>query len=149
MAGGAGVEYYFGYNYANSDLTCQDFRSRDAMYDQSRHALSFFSEYAIPFWDMSNRNSIVSNSNWCLADTAGKNILIFLIAGGAATVNVTSFGGSKTWTVGWFDPRMGGTLQNGSVTQLSGGTVQPLGSAPYSSNRDWAVLLRCASGCPP
>lgn len=29
MAGGYGVEWYFGYASPNSDLTCQDFRSRD------------------------------------------------------------------------------------------------------------------------
>jgi hypothetical protein len=33
MAGGAGVEYYFGYQRPQSDLTCQDFRSRDLMWD--------------------------------------------------------------------------------------------------------------------
>lgn len=148
MAGGGGVEYYFGYNYPNNDMTCQDFRSREAMYDQSRYALNFFSNYAIPFWNMSNNNAMVSNSNWCLADASGKNIVVFLISGGTATVNVTALSG-MTWTVGWYDPRVGGNLQNGSVTTISGGAVRPLGSAPHSSNKDWVVLLQCSSGCPP
>ena len=39
MAGGAGVEWYFGYQYAHNDLGLEDFRSRDRMWDQTRHAV--------------------------------------------------------------------------------------------------------------
>ncbi|MDX1564263.1 MAG: DUF5060 domain-containing protein, partial [Phycisphaeraceae bacterium] len=42
MAGGAGVEWYFGYKYAHNDLNCEDWRSRQAMWDQTRYALAFF-----------------------------------------------------------------------------------------------------------
>ena len=31
MAGGAGVEWYFGYKFAHSDLNCEDWHSRDAL----------------------------------------------------------------------------------------------------------------------
>ena len=34
LAGGAGVEYYFGFRFPESDLTLQDFRSRDQFWDQ-------------------------------------------------------------------------------------------------------------------
>lgn len=150
MAGGGGVEYYFGHSFTNNDMTCQDFRSRDAMYDQSRHALSFFSSNAVPFWDMSNRNDmVVSNSTWCLAESSGKNIVVYLITGGIQSVNVTGFASSMTWNVGWYDPRVGGSLQRGSVTTISGGAVRSLGSAPHSVDQDWAVLLQCYEGCPP
>ena len=50
MAGGFGVEWYFGYDSPNSDLSCQDFRSRDLFWDQNRYALQFFKQ--IPFWEM-------------------------------------------------------------------------------------------------
>jgi hypothetical protein len=33
MAGGAGVEYYFGYKLPQNGLVCQDFRSRDLSWD--------------------------------------------------------------------------------------------------------------------
>ena len=42
LAGGAGNEWYFGYKHAHSDLTCQDWRSRDLWWDQCRIALEFF-----------------------------------------------------------------------------------------------------------
>jgi len=57
MAGGFGVEWYFGYASPNSDLTCEDFRSRDLFWDQNRHALHFF-EKEIPFWEMAPANQL-------------------------------------------------------------------------------------------
>jgi hypothetical protein len=36
MAGGAGVEWYFGSNYFNAALDCEDWRSRDHMWDLTR-----------------------------------------------------------------------------------------------------------------
>ena len=42
MAGGAGVEWYFGYNYTHNDLNCESWHSRDHMWDLTRYALEFF-----------------------------------------------------------------------------------------------------------
>ena len=42
MAGGGGVEYYFGYRLAENDLVAEDFRSRDQSWDYCRLALEFF-----------------------------------------------------------------------------------------------------------
>lgn len=42
MAGGAGVEYYFGYALPENDLVAQDVRSRDKSWDYCRIALDFF-----------------------------------------------------------------------------------------------------------
>ena len=42
MAGGAGVEYYFGYVLPDNDLTLENFRSRDKSWDYARIALTFF-----------------------------------------------------------------------------------------------------------
>ena len=54
MAGGWGNEWYFGYAHAHSDLTLEDFRSRDAWWDYARYALEFFNDNDIPFWEMHN-----------------------------------------------------------------------------------------------
>ena len=42
MAGGAGVEYYFGYQLPENDLVAEDFRSRERSWDYGRIALEFF-----------------------------------------------------------------------------------------------------------
>ena len=62
MGGGSGVEWYFGYQYAHMDLNCEDWRSRDVMWDQTRHALEFFQKH-LPFWEMWPANGIVQDRN--------------------------------------------------------------------------------------
>ena len=52
MGGGAGCEYYFGYQLVENDLKCEDWRSRDQSWDYARVALEFFKkiEPVAPFW---------------------------------------------------------------------------------------------------
>jgi hypothetical protein len=144
MAGGAGCEWYFGYAMANSDLTCQDFRSRDSFWDYCRHALQFLSANSVPFAEMTNRNSLVSgngnNANRCLAKT-GSTYLVQLHSGGTHTLNLTGTTGS--FTVKWFDPRNGGALINGP-TVTGGGTVS-LGAPPNTTTQDWIALVQSSN----
>ena len=65
MAGGGGVEYYFGYSHPQSDLTCEDWTARDRMWDYTRYALEFFQNH-IPFQDMYHNDGLVS-TGYCLA----------------------------------------------------------------------------------
>ncbi|MEQ1843195.1 MAG: hypothetical protein ABL994_22560, partial [Verrucomicrobiales bacterium] len=62
MAGGAGVEYYFGYALPENDLVCEDFRSRDKSWDYCRIALDFFRTEKIPFAEMTSSNSLIGNT---------------------------------------------------------------------------------------
>ncbi len=57
MAGGAGVEYYFGYQFTQNDLVCEDWRSRDQSWDYCRIALEFFRDHRIPFWEMTSADA--------------------------------------------------------------------------------------------
>ncbi|MEK7950938.1 DUF5060 domain-containing protein [Luteolibacter soli] len=145
MAGGAGCEFYFGSNYPNSDMTCQDFRSRDAFWDYCRHALTFFKENTFAFELMSNQNELVSgygdNGNRCLAKI-GDTYLIQLRSGGTHTLDLTGTTGS--FTVKWFDPRNGGTAI--PAADLEGGGIVSLGSPPASPTEDWIVLVKSTSG---
>ena len=144
MAGGAGVEWYFGYDTAHSDLTCQDFRSRNTFWDICRHALQFLDAEDVPFEGMRNQNSLVSgygnNANRCLAKT-GDTYLVQLHSGGNHTLNLSGTGGE--FAVKWFNPRTGATVTRPSVT--GGGTVA-LGSPPDTTTQDWIVLLQTSSG---
>ena len=86
MAGGAGVEYYFGYQLPENDLVCEDFRSRDKSWDYCRIALEFFAANKVPFWEMTNADALVGNakndnSKYCLAK-AGELYLVYLPNGG-------------------------------------------------------------------
>ncbi len=61
MAGGAGNEYYFGYQFAQNDIVCEDWRSRDQSWDYCRIAIEFFHRREIPFWEMQNADELVGN----------------------------------------------------------------------------------------
>ncbi len=66
MAGG-GNEWYFGYGHPESDLTCQDYRSRDLWWDQCRTTLDFFESY-LPFDMMMPADDLTSAvDGYCLA----------------------------------------------------------------------------------
>ncbi|MCH6257646.1 DUF5060 domain-containing protein [Puniceicoccaceae bacterium K14] len=144
MAGGSGVEYYFGYKMLENDLLCEDFRSRDRSWDFCRIAIDFFKDESIPFWDMSNANALIGNtkndnSRFCLAKS-GEIYLVYLPEGGTADIDLSTANGS--FKVQWFDPRNGGKLQKGSKKQIRGGKIHPLGKAPSEADQDWLIVIR-------
>jgi Domain of unknown function (DUF5060) len=137
MAGGTGVQYYFGTSLAESDLTLQDFRSRDALWDQSKYALDFFKNNQIPVATMSSANALVSSGSLCLA-AADKSVVVVYAKTTltAPTVQLTG-----TYSVAWYNPRSGGALLNGSVTTITNGGS--LGTPPVATDvSDWAILLK-------
>lgn len=147
MAGGAGVESYFGYQTGETDLTAQNFRSRDRWWDYCRHAKGFFDQH-LPFSEMTSRNDLVgnagnSNARYCLAKT-GSVYAVYLPSGG--TTNLDLSGVAGTFSVRWFDPRNGGALRNGSVVSITGGAQRGLGDAPDNTTQDWVVLIVSSGG---
>jgi hypothetical protein len=136
MAGGAGVEWYFGYSYAHNDLNAEDWRSRDNMWDQTRYALEFFQKY-LPFTQMKNNNRLTSVSNDYVLAAPGNTYAVYLPNGGTTNINLPN----GNYMVNWYNPREGGALQTGSVKTLSGGTVS-IGQAPSDTSQDWVALIR-------
>lgn len=144
MAGGAGVEYYFGYQLPENDLLAEDFRSRHRSWEYASIARTFFRSQRIPFWEMSNANRLVgnttnSNSRYCFAK-AGELYLVYLPTGGTTDVDLTGVTG--TFSVHWFDPRNGGALVRAAVASVSGGSVVELGMPPGNAADDWLVVVR-------
>ncbi|MEO8074995.1 MAG: DUF5060 domain-containing protein [Acidobacteriota bacterium] len=144
MAGGAGVEYYFGYVLPDNDLTMESFRSRDKSWDYARIALTFFRSEKIPFWEMANADLLVGNptndnSVFGFAK-AGEIYLVYLPNGGSADLDLA--GATGLFNVSWFDPRNGGTLKRGSIATVAGGKKVSLGRAPAEPEEDWLVVVR-------
>lgn len=140
MGGGAGVEYYFGYQLAENDLICEDWRSRDQSWDYCRIALEFFNQH-IPFEKMRPSDELVGNDLhdnrcYCLSQP-GAAYLVYLPNGGSADLDLTDVAGS--YSVHWFNPRVGGELENKEVREVQGGASVKLDA---ESNEDWAVLLK-------
>ena len=144
MAGGAGVNYYFGYGqpngnqvdilFNNSDLRCEDFRSRDISWDYARYGLSFFDLY-LPFWEMHNDDSKTSNNNSHCLLKDGDVYVIYLRNGGTSNVSLPA----GTYNVDWYNPRTGGALTPGT-RNLSGGGSKGIGNPPGAD--DWVALIR-------
>jgi hypothetical protein len=142
MAGGAGVEYYFGYKMLENDLVCEDFRSRDRSWDACRIALAFFHDERIPFWEMANVNGLVGNpdndnARYCLAKP-GELYLVYLAEGGSTGLDLSGAGANTSFTVQWFNPREGGAPTNAGT--VHGGAKRPL-KAPDAAN-DWLAVVR-------
>ena len=147
MAGGAGVEYYFGYSLPQNDLVAEDFRSRDKSWDYGRIAIDFFHSQKIPFWEMKNADELVGNprhdnSRYCFAK-ANELYLVYLPTGDETSLDLSNVRGQ--FTISWFDPRNGGPLKNGSVATFTsdvGGGVVSLGPPPDNANEDWLIVVR-------
>jgi hypothetical protein len=144
MAGGAGVEYYFGYALPENDLVAQDFRSRDKSWDYCRIALEFFRTQKIPLSEMTSANALINNpkddnSKYCLAKQE-EVYLVYLPNGGTSDLDLSAAKG--TFTVKWFNPRAGGALLNGSVNTVKGGCSVALGNPPADATEDWLVVIR-------
>lgn len=142
MAGGAGVEYYFGYDLPENDLFAEDFRSRSQSFGYCRVALEFFRRERIPFWKMVNADELVgnaerSNERYALAHER-QLYLVYLPYGGQASLDLSQAPGR--YHVSWFNPRTGGPLQEPeSGSRLTGGGPAAL-RAP--SEEDWLAVVR-------
>ncbi|OHB66506.1 MAG: hypothetical protein A2Y77_02205 [Planctomycetes bacterium RBG_13_62_9] len=138
MAGGAGVEWYFGYQYSHNDLNCENWRSRDHMWDMTRYALEFFSDH-LPFSRMSRHDELTSTrDDHCLADP-GNVYAIYLPAGGTTDLDLGRTPG--VFRIRWFNPRQGGPLQTGTLASASGPGKINIGQAARDSHLDWAALV--------
>lgn len=141
LAGGAGVEYYFGYRLPENDLVCEDFRARDRSWDFCRIALTFFQEHRIPFWTMSTADELVGNpkhdnSRYCFAQP-GELYLVYLPKGGRAELDLSGTAAAHFFSVAWFNPRTGGAPQ--AAPEVRGGGKAML-EAP--DVHDWLAVLR-------
>lgn len=141
LAGGAGVEWYFGYNYPQTDLTLEDWASRERMWTLTQHAAQFMRDY-LPLPLVANYDSITSaTSDYCFGKP-GVAYAIYLPQG--ATTNIT-VPADEGYAVQWFNPRTGGSLQTGTVKSIAGGTAA-IGRPPTEQSKDWVALLRRSSG---
>ena len=139
MAGGAGCEWYFGYKFAHNDLNCEDWRSRDHLWDLTRYALEFFHQ-ELPFIEMTGYDELTSaKDDYCFAK-AGQIYAVYLPNGGTTNLDLSEH--SATFTVQWYNPRIGGPLQNGPVTEITGPGQASIGNPPAELDKDWVVLVK-------
>lgn len=130
MAGGSGVEYYYGYQTDPSDLTAQSHRSRDLKYTHAAHAIRFFEDYIIDHVaDMKSADGVTSNTSDYVFAKTGELYVVYRPNGGTTNISLPS--GSR-WSVQWYNPRNGGNLT--APTAITNSLVAP-------NNNDWVALI--------
>lgn len=140
MAGGFGLEWYFGYSSPNSDLTCEDFRSRDLFWDQNSYALHFFEEQ-LPFWEMEPADYLIKGGKgFCFAKK--DEVYLVYLQMGAETISLDLGNSGNTFEIKWFDPRNGGEMMYGSLQSVkSNGGTRFLGYPPKEIKKDWIIKV--------
>ncbi len=137
MAGGSGCEWYFGYKYPHNDLNCEDWRSRENMWDQTRYAVAFFQKY-LPFAQMKHADGLTSSpDDYCFAKI-GTIYAVYLPKGGTTDLKLPA----GRYLVKWYNPRRGGPLADGSVKILTGEGARSIGRPPADASKDWAALIK-------
>ncbi|HAS45716.1 MAG TPA: hypothetical protein DCS93_34860 [Microscillaceae bacterium] len=141
MAGGAGVEYYYGYQTGYGDLYCQDHRTRATKWQDAKVALNFFNAYLQPYLtQMSSQDGLTADVDDYVFAQTGTIYAIYRPDGGSTTLDLSGVAGA--YTVQWYDPVNGGALQNGSITTLVGGNgAVAIGNPPNNPSQDWVVLV--------
>ncbi len=133
MGGGAGVEWYFGYRFAHNDLNCEDWRSREAMWKQTRVALDFFHQH-LPFTEMQPADGLtVSKEDFVLAKP-GEVYAVYLPEAAETTIDLVPGQYSRAW----FDAKQGGEIDEADKL-VEGGPGTRLESPKQG---DWVLLLR-------
>jgi hypothetical protein len=105
-------------------------------------ALDFLRDERVPFWEMEPADALVGNaaednSRYAFAKR-GEVYLVYLPKGGTADLDLT--GAPGRFAVAWLDPRKGGPLQRGSVSEVAGGASVSLGAPPAGD--DWLAVVR-------
>ncbi len=137
-AGGAGVEWYFGWLKPPNDLNAEDWRSRSKMWGQSAIAKEFFQN--IPYPTMISTDSLLRDTtNYCFSKP-GEVYAVYLKKGKSTSLDLRRQTGE--YEVFWYDPRNGGPMQRGTEGIVNGGNWVSLGEGPEPRNRDWVVLVK-------
>jgi hypothetical protein len=137
MGGGGGCEWYFGYSLPHNDLNCEDWRSRERLWQQTRFAMEFFGQH-LPFAEMRPADELIdTEAGYCFAKPGA--VYAVYLPGGVTTELTLQEG---RYSVRWYNPRRGGELQIGTIQHLEGPGRRRLGSPPAEVDRDWVVLVR-------
>jgi len=133
MAGGAGAEFYYGYQSGScTDLTCQDHRTRDQKYTDANYALKFFQDY-LPFHEMIENDGRTSSGADYVFEKNNEVYAVYLPTGGSTNINLPA----GNWVVQWYNPRNG--VMQANTTPVNGSISAP-------DNNDWAALILNCDG---
>lgn len=129
LAGGGGVEYYYGYETGSTDLNSQDHRSRESKWKDAKIALDFFNTYFQEFLpNVTNLDTITSATNDYVLASINQAYLVYLPNGGETDIVLPD----GSWVLQWYNTRSKGGMSKPE-------TVTNKITAP--STDDWLALI--------
>lgn len=131
MAGGAGVEWYFGAKSATNDLNTESFRPYQQAWNWSRATLDFFHNY-VPFAKMYPGDDWVTGEATCLVGE--DHYLVSLPFGRPTTLQIQIASGN--YEMAWFDPANGDMQEWKMLGRYNGLELTP------PSEKHWVTLIR-------
>lgn len=160
MAGGAGVILPFDNQphdpnpVHDKNLMREGFRLGEAHWLSGRIAVAFFRDQKIPLPEMVCVDELIGNekhgnSGFAMAQPE-KLYLVYLQSARATPARLKLRDVAGEFDVSWFNPRLGGELQAGSVVSIKAGDWVDLGLPPESlatpreeaSGDDWLVVVK-------
>ena len=141
---GGQLEWYFGYHGLplGGDLRTEDFRTREAMWDQMRYAREFLED--LPFWEMQPQDSLLSEERQAYGGgevfaKPGEVYAFYMpVSDLPPTLDLSLAPGVFHLT--WFDPRNG--TSHPVAAPITGGAPVSMGLPPYDLSQDWAALVQ-------
>ncbi len=146
LSGGAGVEWYFGAKQPQNDLTSEDWRQRNRLWEITNHAKEFFNAH-IPYWEMQPNHQLINSKEAFCLQKANEIYAVYVPNSKRHTINLKNAKGS--YSVQWYNPLEGGPLASGSSEIIAGGGIRNLGNPPKNKNtvpnQDWVCLIQVVS----
>lgn len=143
LSGGAGVEWYFGAKHPHNDLTSEDWRQRNRLWEITNYAKEFFDTY-LPYWEMQPEHGLVNSKEAYCLRKKDEIYAIYLPNSKSYTLDLSI--SKNSFSVHWFNPLTGSELQIGSIKSINGGGIRSLGNPPEFENnlpdQDWVVLIK-------
>jgi len=132
MGGGCGVEWYFGYKHPHSDLTCEDWHTRDKMWDQSYYAVTFFR--TLPVDKMESRDDLVLDGDYCFCKEGELYVVYSKVSLKECSIDLS--GVENDFIGKWYNPTKGIYLD--TTIDVKGSMITKI-EKPDSN--DWVLLL--------
>lgn len=145
LAGGNGVEAYYGYQTGCTDLDCQDHRTRAQLWRDGVIARDFFTRHV--------GDAAIGMRAYDEATPAKDDRIfaepgqMFVIMPGEKPVEFLLPEQAGRFSVRWFDMINGGDLQTGEKAEIAlGGGRVAIGAPPVGGSGEWVALVRRMDG---
>ena len=96
-------------------------------------------ESNIEFWKLQSCDGVIDRNDAYCAAIPGEAYVIYMPEGGTGILKLPN---NKSYSLKWFDPKLGGVLKPGSVSEVEGSDWIELGMAPKNDGRDWVLMIK-------